>query len=774
MRSPRRVDAAALGTILLVGCIYVTAVLWKQARVGDVQIPVHPPYGLSYPEDLARLLPSYDLYAQHYPTMIYALEALRRGHGLLWNSLQNCGQPFLPSTGAALLYPVNLLFLVLPTNAVFFVIAALHMAIAGAGAYLLCRQYGLSRLASLCGGIGFEISGQVIGLTADLPTSFLGVYIWLPMALFCGELILESPTPLRGIALGVTLTLQLLAGHPQPLFFTYQLLVLRVIWEMATTHLTQPARTLCVLAGGLVLPVFLGAAQLVPMAEFARESFRNAVLRGSEISPFGVWSWADFRSGRGGWRTGFVAIFGMIPAALAALAFVRPGKRRLPLFFVLIATLYLALAVDSPLFALYRELPLGSLFREPVRFLWVTGFALSVLGAFGAETLCVAADGFPERRVPLVLAPLIASVALYLLVPSSVDRFEWVLLGALLTVCILVTSVRPRFPLAGVAAAVLVTADLFLVNSRPWYGFFKDASLLYKHQDAFAFLKAHMTPQDRVHQYGKIPGFSMMPKSASIFGVPSISDYEPQTSRRYAELYVRVMDDVKMDNIMQHVFRFNNVPRNTGLFNLIAVRYVMVEKTQAQPAAVLADGPPKLIWDNPSVAIYENSAALPRAFYVPAAEVVPDASQLLDRMASSGHDPREAALLEGPPPDGFVGASPTNRGEVSFLRDRSEEIALKVLATGPGFLFISDQYYPGWEATVNGLPMPVLRANYVFRLIRVPGGESLVILHYRPTSIWLGALISLATLAALGVYGASRSVRRSDAGRLRTSSLGHE
>lgn len=764
MSSSRRFDTLALLAILSIACSYVVGVLWAQARVGDVQLPVHPPHGLSTAEDLFRLLPSNDLYASHYPNVIYGLQSIRQGHGLLWNSLQNCGEPFLASTLVALLYPLHLLFLILPIDTGLFVITALHLTIAGVGTYFLCRQYGLGRLASLCGGIGFEISGQVIGLAADLPTSVLGVYVWIPIAMLRCERILQSPTAGASIALGVTLTLQLLAGHVQILFFTYQLLGLRIVWELATTRLTRPTRTFWALLAALVFPIFLGAAQLLPMAEFAGQSIRNATLGETEISPFGYWSWAEFRSGpRGAWRIGCVAVLAMIPAALAALAFVLPRRRRLPAFYLLVAALYLALVFENPVFALYRSLPLGALFREPVRFLWMTNFAIGLLGAFGAEALCHAAEQSEERRVVIVLVPLFAGGALYLLIPSSIDPLQWGLLGALVVVSVLVVYLHTRLPLAGVAAAVLLTANLFLVNSRPWLGFFKAGSVLYKYADAFAFLKKRMTLQDRLHQYAKGSGYAMMPKSASVFGVPSISDYEPQTSRRYAELYVRLMDDVPMGSILQHIFRLNNVPRNLQLFNLTATRYVMLEKG-GQAIDALVGRPLKLIWNDPKVAIYENPDALPRAFYVPTAEILPDPSAVLARLASADHDPRQVALLEAPPADGFVGVNPTGRAQVTFVSDRSEEVVINVLATSPGFLFLADQYYPGWQASVNGAATPIMRANYAFRLIRVPEGESRVILRYRPASFGLGALISLGTLAGLAIYLLARMRRASRGG----------
>ena len=152
----------------------------------------------------------------------------------------------------------------------------------------------------------------------------------------------------------------------------------------------------------------------------------------------------------------------------------------------------------------------------------------------------------------------------------------------------------------------------------------------------------------------------------------------------------------------------------------------------------------------------ENPAALPRAFYVPTAEVVADSATLLTRLGTPAHDPRRVALIETRPADGFLGATPPGQGMATIRTDRSEELEIDLVADAPGFLFLSDQDFPGWEATVNDVPAPILRANYAFRLVRVPAGASRVVFRYRPRSVRVGALLSAATLLVLGLIPMAR------------------
>jgi uncharacterized membrane protein YfhO len=73
-------------------------------------------------------------------------------------------------------------------------------------------------------------------------------------------------------------------------------------------------------------------------------------------------------------------------------------------------------------------------------------------------------------------------------------------------------------------------------------------------------------------------------------------------------------------------------------------------------------------------------------------------------------------------------------------------VVLEVVAPEHGFLFLADQYFPGWTATVNGEPSPILVADHAFRLVEVPAGPVTVEFRYRSTWLRFGALVSGVTL----------------------------
>jgi hypothetical protein len=156
------------------------------------------------------------------------------------------------------------------------------------------------------------------------------------------------------------------------------------------------------------------------------------------------------------------------------------------------------------------------------------------------------------------------------------------------------------------------------------------------------------------------------------------------------------------------------------------------------------------------VKVYEHQAVLPRAFVVPQAVVAADADALA-LLSSASFDPAQTVILA---PDGA--AIPPALAEPDAARTaaitRYESEAVTVHAAGPGYLVLTDAYYPGWTATVDGQPAPILRACVMFRAVALPPGEHVVEFRFQPWSVSAG--LALSALAWLGLalmwFGSAR------------------
>ena len=144
--------------------------------------------------------------------------------------------------------------------------------------------------------------------------------------------------------------------------------------------------------------------------------------------------------------------------------------------------------------------------------------------------------------------------------------------------------------------------------------------------------------------------------------------------------------------------------------------------------------------------VFRSPAPARRALFAPEARAA-GSDEVLAAAQAPGFDPAATVWLD----DGPVAALERRaRGSARILEDGANAVAVEVDSDGPGWLLLLDNWFPGWEATVNGAPVRVRRADYAFRAVEVPGGRSRVVFVYRPLSFRLGYLLAFAAALALG------------------------
>ena len=163
-----------------------------------------------------------------------------------------------------------------------------------------------------------------------------------------------------------------------------------------------------------------------------------------------------------------------------------------------------------------------------------------------------------------------------------------------------------------------------------------------------------------------------------------------------------------------------------------------------QPVTVAHRGRMKLVHSG-DVKIYENRGRLPRAFVVHQARVMSDDESALQAMGEGSFSPaREVILSDGEPLN-----TPLGEDEVTITSYTPERIVVEVNVAEDGYLILTDAYYPGWRASVDGTQTAIRRADLLFRAVRLPAGSHHVILSYEPWSLRVGMAVTLLTV--LGV-----------------------
>jgi hypothetical protein len=138
-----------------------------------------------------------------------------------------------------------------------------------------------------------------------------------------------------------------------------------------------------------------------------------------------------------------------------------------------------------------------------------------------------------------------------------------------------------------------------------------------------------------------------------------------------------------------------------------------------------------------SIALFENRVALPRARMMTEVLTVPGEPEAEQLVRSPKFDPRREAVVES---DHRLASG---EGEVTWKERTPDRIALEVVAKQNGVLVVADTDYPGWEATVDGALVPILRANLAFRAVEVPAGTHRVEFRFNPSSARHGLIASM-------------------------------
>lgn len=161
------------------------------------------------------------------------------------------------------------------------------------------------------------------------------------------------------------------------------------------------------------------------------------------------------------------------------------------------------------------------------------------------------------------------------------------------------------------------------------------------------------------------------------------------------------------------------------------------------------------------VKVYENLNVLPRAFVVPNAVLAEtdDAARLL--LANPNFDVTQTLIVHELSAISYQ-SSAVHRPPSAAITGYTPEL-ITITATGPGYLLLTDAFYPGWAATVNGAPAEILRANIMFRAVALPEGEHTVEFRYAPQSVTLGLWISGLAWGIWLVVSASVLKRKSSA-----------
>jgi len=753
---------------------------------------------------------------QFVPWRAYAWEMLRAGHLPLWNPLNGMGAPLLANYQSALFYPPNwLLFVLQAIGGVEWaawgqaLLVGAHLTWAGLGNARLVRRLGLGLLAQAIGGLAYGLSTYLVSRASFL--SLINAAAWLPWIVL-GVSNLHSDLMGRGrwhrgnirpvLALTIVLAMQLLAGHAQTVWFTWLLAFLWCgVWGwFSTGHKSRVKAALSCLSWlslALILAVMLAAVQLIPTAEFLRESQRSNQVDYDFAMSYSFWPWrfltllapnlfgnpaqGDYWGYGNYWED--AVYIGLLPLVMAASGLIRwmtrtkrgfrekgysPWTEKLItpfLFIITVVSFVFALGKNTPIYPwLYRNVPGFNMFQAPTRFTLWGVLALALLAGYGVEywkrpvgkalywvrlatagacaiSLGAGLTGFLFKQVNPTLLKATAWVgvwgagvgALTLLAPVTASRLGQDRPSG---------DEKARLPsLWALGVLSFVAADLLWANwglnpavERRFYRVKSSLASLNSSLEGRLYLTGKDEYRLKFERFMRFDTFNpgeewinlreaMLPNLNLLDGLASANNFDPLLPARYAR-WMNALEQVNDKDFLRK------------LLILMGVNYVeSIDPT------------------SPSGVRFERIGTVSPFRWLPCARFAENPDQAWEIVFSGKVDFEREVVLEGYAgdwPDFMCNNTPFTTDLLVRARD-PQRLHVHLSARGEGWFVWSEVWYPGWRAYVDGEEVPILRANYLFRAVRVNAGVHEVLFVYRPMSFYWGAIISIISMVLIGI-----------------------
>jgi len=701
---------------------------------------------------------------QFVPWHRFARDLLLSGQLPLWNPWVGLGAPLVANYQSAIFYPPNLLLLIIGAEAGHGLLVMLHLIWAGLGMRALGSRLGLSPPAQMISGLAFSLSGYLVARSGFISINHTAA--WLPWILLCTDRLIDKiragkqiqaySRPL--ILLSLVLAMQWLAGHAQTAWYTLVMVLAWATWRMLCQgERGQAIKVMAALAVSGILAFILSAVQLLPTLEYLLQSSRAEVLDVKFAMTYSFWPWrllglvfpdlfgtpvrGDFWGYGNYWEDAiYIGILPFILAVIGAWKALRSRERKespvVLLLVVSILAFMLALGNNTPLFPfLFRFVPTFDLFQAPARWNLLLVFCLALLAGFGLDQWRTPSGrGLYWTRLGTAgvaiigLAGYLGAVLLGGVEPTFVRAFAlagvWLALSGLLTL-FLPKSLSPpaQLILGAFLLFDLVTAGSGLNPSQPSSVYQGGSALQQIQRDTGTriFMPAdveYAVTFERTHRFDTFsPDIEWVavrdvgiPNTAMLDSIPSVNNFDPLTTKRY-QLLIKALP----------VLPQTNREAILALMNVASV----AEDTGSGPLGVE----------------YAPIKGAARLWFFPTAEVVDSPETALEIMAGSGSGTPQTAILEGPLEIHYLTGGNASTGGIET--DLPAELQFTVAAAEGTWVVVSDSYYPGWRAEIDGQQTNIFPAFVNLRGLWVPPGEHTIRMTYHPVVFNAGAILSI-------------------------------
>ena len=723
---------------------------------------------------------------QFIPWEAYAWENLLHGIFPFWNNLNGMGAPLMANYQLAIFYPPNWLsfpfyalggtsWLAWSKNILLF----LHLVWAGAGMLKLMEKLGFDNFSQSVTALSFQLCAYLVTRLGFF--SMIWSASWIPWILFTASKIAfpgdkeKKTQQILFLPLILSLFFQLIAGHAQLSWYT---LVLSGFWVLVggctQSGLKGCFNALLRLFCNVLLAALLASVQLLPTAELLLLSQRSSAVGYETVMTYSFWPWRLltllapnlFGSPANGDYWGYASYWedaiylGIIPfmMVLNTLKLLRNKvlcQRVLVTFLWVFSgiSILLALGQNTPVFPfLYRYIPTFDMFSAPARYLIWLELAFSILAGIGVVhwkkpagkglywLRLGTAGGFAISLGSFLTLIFVGDVKTTFIKAFALAGF-WLVGAGILT---LIQPERQSRKGSVWQAAVILWVFLDLVSfSFSFTPFvekdFYDSGVigheqLIKNLDGHRlFIGSEDEYQLKYKRFLRFKDFqseepwinlryALIPNSNMLEGISSVNNFDPLLPAYYADFLDQAnsSDENKLQNFLSLMDVQVIEKRNKSEENGISWEIASKEPANVRwfPCAIMADS--RELAEGKFNSIISDEKKFNNWL------VLEDYSGSAEEICYEKSD--------------FV----------NVITERTPlKMTLELNVSENGWLMISETWYPGWKADIDGKNVPVYRADLLFRAVYVESGIHSIEFFYFPMMFFTGLGISLAAFVFL-------------------------
>lgn len=707
-----------------------------------------------------------DSVTSFYPWKYKAISEIKNGTVPLIDNSSFMGNPLFATGTTGILYPLNIVFLLLPFNQAWGLLVSLTPFLSAIFLYLWLRSKSLHPAAAIIAGISYAFSA-FIGLQVTFVNSPHAV-LWLPLVLLCVDRILEQVKIGYFVLMIFAVFASLNAGFFQGSLYLLLFSFLYFVYQSVTTKSNY--KGIIFLSIGFILPILLSAVQIIPFIELVIQSSRivgyGGAATNSEVFQFFVQFKylvttfvPDFFGNPGKWNywgnpnyyefnnfVGSINIIGLFSVIVS-----RKNLKILSFFLaMLVVSIVLAIPNFISQFPYYHSWPIISSL-VPARILLITQFCIIVLSAYGLSSIFERKLSFRQIFLAIIMG---VSVNLSLLFVAFAGK--WGLLGQLDVLknswdIAFKNSILPFLIITATGCLIflfyktkkhffiyvlVLLAALELIRQTGYFRPFIQPELLYPKTEVTTFLQNN----SQSFRY-MITHHDLLPSNLqTIYGLETVDGAGPLFPENYNRMTGGINFAKSLETLPHFARTINFTNYSSPAINLLNIKYVLsLEELKSSSL--------KLVLQSGKINLYENSEVLPRVWIAKKPLNISSPVEVLKTMNSLPFSPRDEVIVSDTFPANLSFTS--EEKEVMEFSGNSQLISIKT--RGDGILVFSEQYYPGWKGFVDNKETNVFPVDSDLIGLVLPPGEHRVKLLYSPESFKIGLRISLMSLVILVV-----------------------